>query len=48
MKSRVEVNELGEFVLIIPEDVVDAYSIDDGDLIDWDTNDDDFVILSVA
>lgn len=48
MKTRVEVNENGEFFTIIPEDVVAEYGFDEGDQIDWDANDDEFVIISVA
>lgn len=48
MKSRVEVNDNGEFWILIPEDIIDAYAFDDGDEVEWDANDPDFIILSHA
>ncbi len=48
MKSRIEINEAGDFFIIIPNDVVDTYSFDEGDELEWDTNDPDYIILEHA
>lgn len=45
-KTRVEVNSDGEFFLVIPDDIVDAYGIGEGDLAEWDDNDEDLLILT--
>lgn len=45
-KTRIEVNELGEFFIIIPDDVIAEYEFEEGDAIELDTQDDEFVILS--
>jgi hypothetical protein len=48
MKTRVEVNEAGDFFIIIPEDVVAEAGLDEGDLMEWDANDPELIILSIA
>jgi len=48
MITRVEVNTDGEFFLIIPEEVIDKYRLEEGDPVEWDENDDDFALLSFA
>jgi hypothetical protein len=48
VKTRIEVNENGEFFTIIPEDVVAGYEFDEGDLLEWDDNDPEFVIVNLA
>lgn len=47
-KTRIEVNENGDFIITIPNEVVAEYNFDEGDLLEWDTNDDEFIILSLA
>ena len=48
MKTRIEVNENGEFFTIIPDEVIAEYNFDEDDQLEWDVNDPDFVILSIA
>lgn len=48
MKTRVEVNENGEFYIIIPDDIVAECGFDEGELIEWDATDPELVILSIA
>ena len=48
MKTRIEVNENGEFYIKIPDEVVEKFRLEEDDLMEWDDNDDDFVILSFA
>lgn len=48
IKTRIEVNENGEFFTIIPEDVVAEYDFDEGEQLEWDIDDDQFVIVSLA
>lgn len=36
MKTRIEVDEMGRHVLIIPEDVIEEFQLDDGDSVDID------------
>ena len=48
MKTRVEVNENGEFFILIPDDVVAEAELDEGDLLEWDANDPELLILSIA
>lgn len=46
LKSRIEVNDMGEFVITVPEEIIDQYELDEGDLLEWDTEDKEFIILS--
>jgi bifunctional DNA-binding transcriptional regulator/antitoxin component of YhaV-PrlF toxin-antitoxin module len=46
-KSRVEVNEEGDFFLVIPDDIVAEAGLDDGDLLELEV-DDGFIFLSFA
>ncbi len=46
LKSRIEINDLGEFVIVVPEEIIDQYELDEGDLLEWDTEDKEFIILS--
>lgn len=48
MKTRIEVNENGEFYTIIPDDIIADYDFGEGDQIEWDTNDEEFIIVSLA
>lgn len=48
MKTRIEVNENGEFFTLIPEDVVADLNWDEGDLLEWDSNDPELVVVSLA
>jgi antitoxin component of MazEF toxin-antitoxin module len=48
IKSRIEINENGEFYTIIPEDVVAEYNYDEGDQLEWDIDDNEFIIISLA
>jgi len=45
VKTRIEVNELGEFIVQIPEDIMDEYSLEEGDQILWEI-DDGFVAIT--
>lgn len=47
-KTRIEVNAEGEFFTLIPDDIVAKYYLDGGEPIEWDDNDEEFVILSFA
>ena len=47
-KSRIEVNENGEFTLVIPEDIVEKYEFYEGEQVEWDDDDDELVIISLA
>lgn len=33
MKTRIEVDEMGRHILILPEDIVEEYSLEDGDTV---------------
>lgn len=48
VKTRVEVNENGEFFIILPEEVVADCGYDEGDQLELDSDDPEFVILSIA
>ncbi len=48
VKTRIEVNEDGEFFLIVPDEIVAKYMLDEGEPVEWDDNDDELVILSFA
>lgn len=47
-KTRLEVNEDGDFFIIIPNDIISEYGFDEGDLLELDTNDDELIILSLV
>lgn len=47
MKTRIEINDEGQFYTIIPEDVIMEYELDEGDLIEWDIDDKELIILSL-
>ena len=40
MKTRIEVDEMGRFILILPEDVIEEYMVSDGDSVMLDFTDD--------
>lgn len=46
LKSRIEINDLGEFIIVVPDEVIDAYELDEGELLEWDINDRELIILS--
>jgi len=46
-KTRVEVNEHGDFYTIIPEDIAAELSLTEGDQLEWD-EDDQIVVLTLA
>lgn len=48
MKTRIEVNENGEFYTIIPNEVVEEYNLDEGEQVEWDIDDPDLVIITFA
>ena len=35
MKLRIEVDEMGRHVLILPEEVIEEYQLEDGDSCTW-------------
>lgn len=35
-KTRIEVNQNGEFYVQIPEDIVEDLQLDDGELVEWE------------
>ena len=45
---RVEVNEDGDFFVILPEDVIDELGLDEGDRLTFRVNSPDEVVLRVA
>ena len=34
-KTRIEVNEQGDFYTIIPEDIIQELALEDGEVIEW-------------
>jgi len=48
VKTRVEVNENGDFFVILPEELVAECGFDEGDQLEFDADDTEFVILSYA
>jgi bifunctional DNA-binding transcriptional regulator/antitoxin component of YhaV-PrlF toxin-antitoxin module len=48
MKSRIEINDSGEFFIVIPEDVASEYRMDEGDILEWDINDPELIIISLV
>lgn len=48
MKTRIEVNEDGEFFTVIPLEVAEEHNLGEGETIDWDIDDPDYVLLSFA
>lgn len=47
MKTRIEVNEEGQFYMLLPEQIVEDYMLDDGDVVEWD-DDGELVILTFS
>jgi hypothetical protein len=47
MKTRIEVNDNGEFFIIIPEDVLLEYELGVGEQLEWDIDDPDFITLNI-
>jgi hypothetical protein len=45
MKSRIEVNGQGEAYLVLPEEVIQEYFLEEGDVVTWELQD-DFVMLT--
>ena len=45
MKSRVEVNEQGELFIVLPDELVQEFMIEEGDTVFWELQD-DFAILT--
>ena len=36
MKTRIEVDEMGRFILILPEDVIEDFMLSEGDVVHLD------------
>lgn len=46
MRTRIEVNQDGEFFTIIPAEIAEQYNLDEGEPVEWDDNDDELVIVT--
>ena len=47
MKLRVEVDEMGRTIIILPEDLIEDFTIEDGDIIEASLMEDNLLILEI-
>ncbi len=48
MKTRIEVNEFGDYFTVIPYDIMEELELEEGEQFEWDSSDNGSVLLSVV
>ena len=45
MRTKIEVDEMGRFILLLPDEIIEEYGLDEGDLVPYEMLEDGVLIL---